>query len=159
VAPYLKLPIKTEALNSVTRGLVGDTSFAVLPDITPRHTFILSIVSQVPPLLKLFFQPAKILDNFLPALTLTAYSSFLFGWHVHEKAILLVLLPFTLLCLRDRRHFAAFVPLAVSGHVSLFPLLFTPEEFLIKTVFTLFWLIAFLVSFDEIAPVYVVQSL
>jgi alpha-1,3-glucosyltransferase len=47
VAPYLKLPIKEDALNSVTRGLVGDTSFAVLPDITPRHTFILTILSQL----------------------------------------------------------------------------------------------------------------
>jgi alpha-1,3-glucosyltransferase len=91
-------------------------------------------------------------QNFLPALTLTAYSSFLFGWHVHEKAILLVIIPFTLLCLRDRRHFAAFVPLAVSGHVSLFPLLFTHQEFFIKTVYTVFWLMTVLVAFDRVAP-------
>jgi alpha-1,3-glucosyltransferase len=122
----------------------------VLPDITPRHTFILTIISQLPPLLYLFLDPKP--AKFLPAITLTAYSSFLFGWHVHEKAILLILIPFTLICLRDRRHFAAFFPLAVAGHISLFPLLFTTQEFPIKVLYTLFWLVAMLAGFDQIAP-------
>jgi alpha-1,3-glucosyltransferase len=47
VAPYLHLPVNREAITSVTRGLVGDTSFAVLPEITPRLTFILTILSQL----------------------------------------------------------------------------------------------------------------
>jgi len=47
VAPYLHLPVNREALTSVTRGLVGDTSFAVLPEITPRLTFILTILTQL----------------------------------------------------------------------------------------------------------------
>ena len=47
VAPYLKLPIDSEAVNSVTRGLVGDTAFAVMPDITPRVTFILTLAAQI----------------------------------------------------------------------------------------------------------------
>ena len=65
----------------------------------------------------------------------------MFGWHVHEKAILLVIIPFSLVALRDRRYFGAFRPLAVSGHVSLFPLLFTAAEFPIKAVYTIFWLV------------------
>ena len=150
LAPYLKLPVKAEALNSVTRGLVGDTAFAVLPEITPRQTFLLTIGTQLPALAKLFFSPSY--SNFLGALTLTAYSSFLFGWHVHEKAILLVIIPFLLHCLNDRRHLGAFRPLAVAGHVSLFPLLFTTQEFPVKTVYTILWLIAFLAAFDRLAP-------
>lgn len=47
VAPYLKLPVNSEAVNSVTRGLVGDTAFAVLPDISPRITFILTLAAQI----------------------------------------------------------------------------------------------------------------
>jgi len=47
VAPYFRLPVNREALTSVTRGLVGDTSFAVLPEITPRLTFILTILTQL----------------------------------------------------------------------------------------------------------------
>jgi len=46
-APYLKLPVNSEAVNSVTRGLVGDTSFAVLPDVSPRTTFILTLAAQI----------------------------------------------------------------------------------------------------------------
>jgi len=150
VAPRLGLPLKTEALSSATRGLVGDTAFAVLPEITPRTCFILTLFFQVIPLLKLFKKPTW--DTFIGSVTLCGYASFLFGWHVHEKAILLVIIPFTLIALKDRRHFGAFKPLAVAGHVSLFPLLFTPAEFPIKTVYTIFWLVLTLIVFDRLAP-------
>ncbi|KAI9147960.1 Dolichyl pyrophosphate Glc1Man9GlcNAc2 alpha-1,3-glucosyltransferase [Paramyrothecium foliicola] len=150
LAPRLGLTVKTEALQSVTRGLVGDTAFAVLPEITPRVCFVLTLFFQMLPLIKLFSSPSW--ENFIGAITLCGYASFLFGWHVHEKAILLVIIPFSLIALRDRRHLGAFRPLAVAGHVSLFPLLFTPAEFPIKTVYTVAWLIVFLVAFDRLAP-------
>lgn len=134
----------------MTRGLVGDTAFAVLPEITPKLCFALTLLFQGIPLLKLFSRPSW--DAFVGAITLCGYASFLFGWHVHEKAILLVLIPFSLIALKDRRHLSAFRPLAVSGHVSLFPLLFAPAEFPIKTVYTIFWLVLFLMIFDRLAP-------
>ena len=71
---------------------------------------------------------------------------------MHEKAILLVIIPFSLIALKDRRYLGAFRPLAVAGHVSLFPLLFTKAEFPVKTVYTVFWLILFLLVFDRLAP-------
>ncbi|KAJ9136713.1 Alpha-1,3-glucosyltransferase [Pleurostoma richardsiae] len=148
-APRLGLPIKEEAINSVTRGLVGDTSFAVLPEISPRICFGLTLLSQAIPLLKLFWRPSW--DNFVGAVTLCGYASFLFGWHVHEKAVLLIIIPFSLIALKNRRYFSAFKPLAVAGHVSLFPLLFTPAEFPIKVVYTIFWLVLFLMVFDRLA--------
>ena len=46
VAPKLRLPVDQAALNSVTRGLVGDSSFAVLPNISPKATFILTLFAQ-----------------------------------------------------------------------------------------------------------------
>ena len=46
VAPKLRLPVHQAALNSVTRGLVGDSSFAVLPNISPKATFILTLFFQ-----------------------------------------------------------------------------------------------------------------
>lgn len=150
VAPRLGLPVNTDALNSVTRGLVGDTSFAVLPEITARTTFLLTLLFQSIPLIKLFFDPSW--DTFIGAITLCGYASFLFGWHVHEKAILLVIIPFSLIALKDRRYLGAFRPLAVAGHVALFPLLFDAAEFPIKTVYTVFWLVAFLLVFDRLAP-------
>ncbi|KAG6088688.1 glycosyl transferase [Claviceps sp. LM218 group G6] len=153
LAPRLGLIVKSEALQSVTRGLVGDTAFAVLPEVSPRTCFLLTLAFQVLPLLKLFFSSTPpSWEQFIGAVTLCGYASFLFGWHVHEKAILLVIIPFSLLALRDRRHLGAFRPLAVAGHVSLFPLLFTPAEFLIKTIYTVFWLVLFLTAFDRLAP-------
>lgn len=89
---------------------------------------------------------------FVGAVTLCGYASFLFGWHVHEKAVLLVIIPFSLLALKNRRYLGAFRPLAVAGHVSLFPLLFTAAEFPTKTVYSVFWLILFLLVFDQLAP-------
>lgn len=151
MAPRFGLPVNREALNSVTRGLVGDTSFAILPEVTKEQTFLLTFIFQLVPLVKLWLRPDW--DTFIGAITLCGYASFLFGWHVHEKAVLLIIIPFSLIALKDRRHFSAFRPLAVAGHVSLFPLLFTPAEFPLKTVYTIFWLILFLFIFDRIAPV------
>lgn len=91
-------------------------------------------------------------DTFIGAVTLCGYASFLFGYHVHEKAILLIIIPFSLIALKDRRYLGAFRPLAVAGYVSLFPLLFTAAEFPIKTVYTIFWLVLFLLAFDRLAP-------
>lgn len=92
-------------------------------------------------------------DTFVGAITLCGYASFLFGWHVHEKAILLIIIPFSLIALKDRRYFSAFRPLAVAGHVSLFPLLFTAADFPLKTGYTVLWLLLFLFVFDQVAPV------
>ena len=68
----------------------------------------------------------------------------MFGWHVHEKAILLVLVPFrfascllqvcrrfspfvfSLLAADNHAYFRTFVIASVAGIYSLFPLLFTP---------------------------------
>ncbi|KAJ5915015.1 hypothetical protein N7504_003898 [Penicillium tannophilum] len=151
LAPRLGLTVHQEALNSVTRGLVGDSSFAILPEVTSQQTFVLTFLFQLVPLVKLWRQPDW--DTFVGAITLCGYASFLFGWHVHEKAILLIIIPFSLIALKDRRYFSAFRPLAVAGHVSLFPLLFTSAEFPLKTVYTVFWLILFLFVFDRVAPV------
>ncbi|EPQ66242.1 Glucosyl transferase [Blumeria graminis f. sp. tritici 96224] len=149
LAQYFGISINQDAIQRVTRGLVGDVSFAVLPQVTARTTFILTATFQTMPLIKLFLDPNW--DTFVGAVTLSGYASFIFGWHVHEKAILLVILPFTLIALKDRRYLGAFRPLAVAGHVSLFPLLFTAAEFPIKTIYTLLWLLVFLVAYDKLA--------
>lgn len=46
-APTLGLQIKSGAVQSGTRGIVGDTAFAVLPDILPITTFLLTLVVQL----------------------------------------------------------------------------------------------------------------
>ena len=38
--------VKSEGMSSTSRGLVGDTVFAVLPNIKPIHTFAITIACQ-----------------------------------------------------------------------------------------------------------------
>lgn len=47
MAPRLGLTVHQEALNSVTRGLVGDSSFAILPEVTSQQTFVLTFLFQL----------------------------------------------------------------------------------------------------------------
>ncbi len=83
--------VDSSGVLSSSRGLVGDPSFAVLPNVKPMHTFFITIIFQSVFLVKLWRTPTY--RSFVTALTLCGYTSFLFGWHVHEKAILLVLVP------------------------------------------------------------------
>ena len=61
-------------------------------------------------------------------------SRFLFYRHVHEKAILLVILPYTVLAFLDASDAKLLPILSLTGHVSLLPLLFRHQEFLIKVI-------------------------
>ena len=47
VAHRFGLEVDKTAVTSVTRGLVGDTSFAVLPNITKETTFGLTLAFQI----------------------------------------------------------------------------------------------------------------
>ncbi|KAI0921312.1 hypothetical protein AcW1_004670 [Taiwanofungus camphoratus] len=118
------LSVNVPGVASTSRGLVGDTIFAVLPNIKPIHTFIITVAFQSVYLAKLWTTPTY--KSFLTALTLCGYTSFMFGWHVHEKAILLVLVPLSLLAAENHEYFRTFMLASISGIFSLFPLLFTP---------------------------------
>ncbi|KAL9973940.1 hypothetical protein ACROYT_G020462 [Oculina patagonica] len=77
---------------SMTGGLVGQTEHLILPAVPPIVTMILTLLSVLPALLHVWFRPSGI-TGFLRCLILCAFGSFLFGWHVHEKAILMVIIP------------------------------------------------------------------
>ncbi|KAM5245622.1 dolichyl pyrophosphate Glc1Man9GlcNAc2 alpha-1,3-glucosyltransferase isoform 3-T3 [Ctenodactylus gundi] len=75
--------------------------------------------------------------GFLRCVVLCALGSFLFGWHVHEKAILLAVLPMSLLAVEKAEEASIFLILTTTGHYSLFPLLFTAPELPIKILLML----------------------
>ncbi|XP_076403583.1 dolichyl pyrophosphate Glc1Man9GlcNAc2 alpha-1,3-glucosyltransferase isoform X3 [Peromyscus maniculatus bairdii] len=79
--------------------------------------------------------------GFVRCLVLCALSSFMFGWHVHEKAILLAILPMSLLSVEKAGDATIFLILATTGHYSLFPLLFTAPELPIKILLMLLFTI------------------
>ncbi|PCH41268.1 glycosyltransferase family 57 protein [Wolfiporia cocos MD-104 SS10] len=133
------MAVNASGVASTSRGLVGDTVFAVLPNVKPIHTFVITIAFQTIYLVKLWRAPTY--KSFLTALTLCGYTSFMFGWHVHEKAILLVLVPLSLLAAENHAYFRTFMIASVAGIFSLFPLLFTPAETLVKVVYSVIWAI------------------
>nr|XP_033806146.1 probable dolichyl pyrophosphate Glc1Man9GlcNAc2 alpha-1,3-glucosyltransferase isoform X3 [Geotrypetes seraphini] len=121
---------------SMTGGLVHEFQHTILPTVTPLATLICTFISIMPSVFCLWFKPRGP-HGFLQCLTLCALSSFMFGWHVHEKAILLAILPFSLLSVKSRKEAGIYLILATTGHLSLFPLLFTPPEFPIKILLML----------------------
>ncbi|GAA6048612.1 hypothetical protein JCM3770_002056 [Rhodotorula araucariae] len=130
-------PISQEALTSSSRGLIGATTFGVLPNVTPRHTFAITFGFTAVFLVKLWFDPS--FKRFLDSVVLAAMTSFLFGWHVHEKAVLLFLIPLSLTATDDDNHFRSFLISTTAGVYGLFPLLIKPAETPIKVIFTVLW--------------------
>ncbi|XP_068718262.1 dolichyl pyrophosphate Glc1Man9GlcNAc2 alpha-1,3-glucosyltransferase-like isoform X1 [Montipora capricornis] len=126
---------------SMTGGLVGQSEHVFLPSVPPIVTVLLTLLSIMPALLHVWFKPAGF-TGFLRCLVLCAFGSFLFGWHVHEKAILMVVIPLSLFAIADREAARVFLILSTTGHLSLFPLLFQPQETPIKVclmlMFTIF---------------------
>lgn len=130
-----KLYFKSVKQESLTRGLVGDIKFQVLPEITPSLTLLLTLAFMAPILWKVFKRPMP--SIFAYALNACMMCAFMCGWHVHEKAILMVTVPMGLMLLHSKTNFNLYAFVSTIGHFSLFPLLHTPQETPIKIVFLL----------------------
>lgn len=139
-----EIELSLKLLNNGTKGLVQDVTFIMLPQITPKLTFLLTIFYQILAVVPVLFDPS--FKRFIGSLTLCGMSSFLFGWHVHEKAILLVIIPFSFLVIFDRRLLLPFMLVTSSGYVSLFPLLFENADFLVKCLYTYVWCLIYFFS-------------
>uniref|UniRef100_H2Z9N9 Alpha-1,3-glucosyltransferase n=1 Tax=Ciona savignyi TaxID=51511 RepID=H2Z9N9_CIOSA len=129
--------LKSNGTSSTTSGLVQNVEHVVLPTILPGFTFVVTILAMVPLLLHIWFKPSPSksfsFNQFLRSIVLCSLTSFMFGWHVHEKAILMSVLPCTLLMMCGSKQDAkTFLLIQTVGHYSLFPLIFTPLETLIK---------------------------
>lgn len=83
---------ESKPVASMTGGLVQEFQHSVLPSITPNITLAVTVVMICPALVKLWTLGSKPL-HFARCLVLCALTSFLFGWHVHEKAILMAVIP------------------------------------------------------------------
>ncbi|XP_055333216.1 probable dolichyl pyrophosphate Glc1Man9GlcNAc2 alpha-1,3-glucosyltransferase [Paramacrobiotus metropolitanus] len=124
---FIHLPNGTAAL---TGGLVGGQEHTLLPSITPSVTMLLTVLGMLPALCMLW--NAKTGDQFVKGLTICTLSSFLFGWHVHEKAILLVTIPYTWLAINNNKDAKIYLILTTAGYFGLHPLLFTAPEVSLK---------------------------
>lgn len=123
---------------SMTGGLVQEFSHTVLPSIAPLTTMILIVLFMIPALVKLWKSPNHKI-NFVRSLVLCALTSFLFGWHVHEKAILMAILPLSILAILEKMDAKIFLFLSTVGHFSLFPLIFPQELVFVKLLLFLIY--------------------
>lgn len=122
-------------LPSMTGGLVHNIQHAFLPSVQPMHTILLTLLCTLPALWKLWRRPHPLL--FPPVLVYATLTFFMCGWHVHEKAILVVLLPLALLALDNLHTARTYLFMSLLAHFSLFPLFFEPREAPIKLLLTL----------------------
>ncbi|KAL0938734.1 glucosyltransferase [Colletotrichum truncatum] len=111
------------------------------PELLQRGALVATIASIIPPNLILFFRPRK---SLLPlAFATTAWGFFLFSYQVHEKSVLLPLMPMTLLLAgkqgmsRDIRAWVGFAN--ILGAWTMFPLLKRVDLSVPYAILTLLW--------------------
>ncbi|XP_054157959.1 probable dolichyl pyrophosphate Glc1Man9GlcNAc2 alpha-1,3-glucosyltransferase [Oppia nitens] len=140
----------TTSSSTMTSGLVQQYEHQVLFNIAPIVTFILVIVAIMPSLYTLWKRSHQNYSHilFLRCVVLCAYSSYMFGWHVHEKAILLITIPLTPLAMITKWDGKWFAWISIVGNYSLFPLLFKESETITKIVLLLIYSIYSLKSLD-----------
>ncbi|XP_055298982.1 probable dolichyl pyrophosphate Glc1Man9GlcNAc2 alpha-1,3-glucosyltransferase [Sitodiplosis mosellana] len=121
--------------SSNTGGLVQEYSHQVLPVIQPHTTFIITLLAMVPCIVKIAFGSYNKAINkvdFVRGIVICGCTSFLFGWHVHEKAILMTVIPLSILMAVSDDEAKNIWFLSIVSHFSLFPLLFKSNLVVIK---------------------------
>ncbi|XP_046488301.1 dolichyl pyrophosphate Glc1Man9GlcNAc2 alpha-1,3-glucosyltransferase isoform X2 [Neodiprion pinetum] len=126
---------------SMTAGLVQENVYAVLPTPTPVATFVITFTMMLPSLWVLFIRNShKTPQHFIRCVVLCGLTSFMFGWHVHEKAILTAIIPLCALATIDAGDAKIFIILSAAGHTALLPLLhqiiFAPLRILLLLTYT-----------------------
>lgn len=133
---------------ALTSGLVEAHAqrFSVLPDVPPHVCALLTLAAMLPLLLMLW---RKRTDGtgavFLRAVSYASLAAFMFGWHVHEKAILVTLVPLSFVATTSHVDRQQWLLLAAAGGAGLLPLLdpARPADRLAGAVLlAVFWLLA-----------------
>lgn len=104
-----------------TSGLVQEVFHLVLPPIAPWVTIVLTLLSSIPVLIQVWRTPQP--RVFVSAISYVAMCSFMLGWHVHEKAVLLVIIPLALSSIDSTWQTKTFLISSVFASFSLVPLL------------------------------------
>lgn len=128
----LSIILNVQHSNSSTGGLVQEQKHSVLPQITPQITFTITVISMVPCCIKILLNRTESMTNFLKPLILCGTCSFMFGWHVHEKAILMIIIPIQILCSNCPSETNSSIFLTIFGLYSLTPLLYSKELVVLK---------------------------
>lgn len=141
---------KLPQVHSNTGGLVQEFKHSVLPSITPAMTFGAVALMMIPCCIKLLSFKSEAPKSFMKPLIICATTSFMFGWHVHEKAILMILIPLQVLTFHDRSEAGNSLFVTIFGLYSLTPLLFTSELILVKLSLFVLYVAFNLFAFEKI---------
>lgn len=128
-----------ELNNLSTAGLVGDFHFFIFPKISASICLLLVFLSSLPGIRLVFVKNSW--ENLLRAVVYGSLCSFMFGYHVHEKAIMIPMVLQTFLIAHSPLDTLVFYILTIVGNVSLFPLLFEVPELMIKVMLLLSYLL------------------
>ena len=161
---YFPAPVGYMAGGMAGHGGTGEQTHAVLPTVTPAIALAAVLVSMAPGVVEhsrtrwprdrstslAQLRRGWQLQRHVHLLRLTAHvtlCAFMFGWHVHEKASLMVTVPLALALALDtstlageegRRRFVfhagEYVFVATVANYALSPLLFQPREWPIKAL-------------------------
>ncbi|XP_032683557.1 probable dolichyl pyrophosphate Glc1Man9GlcNAc2 alpha-1,3-glucosyltransferase [Odontomachus brunneus] len=130
----------------MTGGLVQEQTFLILPTPTPIVTFIFTFLAILPALWCLFCKKHYMNPKyFIRCIVLCALGSFMFGWHVHEKAILTAIVPLCILAATDEEDARTFIILSSAGHTALLPLLYPNNLFPLKIILSLTYMLSSIV--------------
>jgi alpha-1,3-glucosyltransferase len=129
---------------SSTSGLVQVTDNLVLPNVSPQHTLLLTLVCYFFLLLLVYKRSQTV-----PLLAFVGLGNavcFMLGWHIHEKAILMVYYPLLVFSVGSGKLRSIVWTLSVVACASLLPLMPRGQETILKWILcvtgsTLDWII------------------
>lgn len=133
----------------LTGGLVGDFSpYSVLYQISPKVSLMLVLAAMAPCLVKAWRSPSP--KEFTRWVSYVFTCGFMFGWHVHEKASLHMVIPFTVVAVERLEDARAFLFLSIVSTYSLFPLLFEAQEYPIKVTILVVYALVMWLAFSTL---------
>lgn len=138
-AAAVKLQLRPPAAAAnMAGGIVGVSSYIILPDVGAGTCAVLVLVAMLPCLVALWrARSREAAAAMMPAAV--AYANlcgFMFGYHVHEKAALTIEVPMVLAAVASGDWGQLYVLLSTAAHVGIFPLLFGVQEVPVR------WLLA-----------------
>eukprot|EP01080_Neovahlkampfia_damariscottae_P001590 gene1590-12715_t len=135
----IKILKKPNLRSGLTGGIVGlnQGKHLILPLIKPIYTNILCLISFI---ICIFLKKK---NNFLEYIIHSSFTFFMFSFHVHEKAIIMIIIPMSILQYFDKKWKKSFYLLSIVGTWSVFPLLFKKEEYLIKWLILILFILIF----------------
>ena len=121
---------------SPASGLVaGAVGFSVLPTVAPWVTLVVTLGAMTPLLVEVWRTPRP--PVVVHAVASAVLCSFLFGYHVHEKALVMASVPLALVAVDSAADAKAYLMLCWITNVALAPLLFPASLSPLKAVLLL----------------------